>query len=401
MGRSGVLGGISATALASLAVACNPAAFDEVQRAASTRIFEAPDGFTDAHFAETMASFVATVDGVPVSRLAVSSGPGGAIAGYAGWNGTTFPNGAFLYDTCNHSGDCDVDNGVALAGIPSWRTGTPAEGRACILSTAPASGGFTVYCETLATREPVTGSRPGLDLGATAVSLGVARQVGVALLGAPGDLSGAGAIYRVPDGGAAVRIDFEPGTAPPSGALGSTIAAYPLAADRALVAASAPLAGRVVVATLFSDGTAIVNACLDDPTPGFGGALAIGDVDGDHSPDILVGNGMDAGRTDEYPGLRLVGHARGAQLRTVGRITRRGRVSRRSGRRGLRGLRVRIDAGRRRRRRERDRRRDRGRAAGRCRWPTRGRRRVRASGSGRRTFDDGCGAPFPLGSAGR
>jgi hypothetical protein len=58
--------------------------------------------------------------------------------------------------------------------------------------------------------------------------------------------------------------------------------------------------------TLRADGTADVRACIDDTAAGFGGALALGDVDDDDQPDLVVGNGTAAGRADE---IRVYGSA--------------------------------------------------------------------------------------------
>jgi hypothetical protein len=169
--------------------------------------------------------------------------------------------------------------------------------------TAPDEGGFSITCETTRLTEPIGGTMPDIDLGASGASLGVGSGVGVALLGAPRANAGAGGVFRVQDARGPTPIDLGAGTAPPGSRLGTDIAAISIDATRALVAVTAPEAGRVVVFSAMSDGSAVIHACIDDPTAGFAGSVDLGDVDGDGMPDVIVGHeteGPDA--VVVYPG---------------------------------------------------------------------------------------------------
>jgi hypothetical protein len=93
------------------------------------------------------------------------------------------------------------------------------------------------------------------------------------------------------------------GTAPPGSRLGTDVDVKSVDTTRALVAATAPEGGRVVVLSVMGDGTAEIHACIDDASDGFAGSVALGDVDGDGTNDVVVGNArMGTEEIRVYPG---------------------------------------------------------------------------------------------------
>jgi hypothetical protein len=270
------------------ATGCSPVAFEDLRDEAPIFALERPSGYPRLAFGSVLTAFGGELAGVPVSRVAVNAGPSTPILVFPGWTPNGLGLGPPLYDLCDDTADCDAGTGMGLVGVPRWRAGTPGEGEMCVFATSAAAGTITVRCES--NGGTVETLRGGLGEGFGA-SIATSESVqAVAVVGAPDAFSGAGRVWRVADAMAPEAIELPADTAPAGGRLGSAVAASALGSD-ALVAASAPDAGRVVV--LVQGPTAAdvsVRACIDDPIEGFGGALAFGDVTGDGRAELFIGS---------------------------------------------------------------------------------------------------------------
>src|SRR5690606_14544318 len=144
------------------------------------------------------------------------------------------------------------------------------------------------------------------ELGHSVAGVSVAGSaVGVAILGAPGEDGGAGALYRLEDGAAVhTRIALPVDVILRAGdRLGTQLATFALLTDTAatslvapiLVAATAEGRDRVFLIALGGDNgeESELLGCVDG-APGFGGALALGDLTGDGEPELVVGQSAGA-----------------------------------------------------------------------------------------------------------
>jgi hypothetical protein len=157
---------------------------------------------------------------------------------------------------------------------------------------APTSNALIVRCEEMPeVIERVSGPEAS-EFGHALAVLPAGYAAGELLASAPG--GGAGAVYRVSAAGGLVQLDLSAATDGGVMRLGETLAVAGLPAGEALLATRAhrPDGRRVVVARLDAAGAATVVACLDGPVA-FGGALALGDVDSDGTPDLLLGDAGD------------------------------------------------------------------------------------------------------------
>ncbi|RLB57267.1 MAG: hypothetical protein DRJ42_00785 [Deltaproteobacteria bacterium] len=284
--------GIFSMLLVLVATACNPLEFDDLANAASTRVIPRASGFTSRDpFGSVLEGYVVSVGGAAAeSRLAVGAGPGTPVVIYRGWANGDFDLAAPLSDTCDDPGDCLDSAGAALIGIPRWPLSGIETLEGCLMATAPAEGGFSMICESDPNIRSLGGAPADVALGTSGDAVAPGLDLGVAILGAPRANSGAGGVYRV-EGAMIVEIVLPPGTAPSASHLGTDLdVADGTSGTSARVAVTAPDGGRVVVFTVASDGTATVDACIDDPALGFAGSVAYGDVDGDGAPDVIVGN---------------------------------------------------------------------------------------------------------------
>jgi hypothetical protein len=267
------------------------------------------------------------------SRFVVS---GGASSAFYVWRGfedratsdTTTTglrpalNATAIYDGCRDREFCGDGASSAIAAfdvLPAGNITDEAE-FSCVAVPAGAVGmvggsadeRLLVRCETASNRILPVNVEDGIDFGASAVGLPAVRGdgcaprphgVGVALFGAPRGNAQDGALFvaRATPGIAVTEIDLGALDLPANASLGAAIAAIPLDENRALVAVSARseealAAPMVVVMTLTGSDVGVsaeVHACLGGAgiNPGFGRSVAVGDLSGDDSPEIVVGGG--------------------------------------------------------------------------------------------------------------
>lgn len=308
---------LCASALLALA-ACDPTVFDTLERDAPVVIVSTPGGTAGA-FGSRLVGYEATVRGTPVSRYATAGGEGTSFHVFFGFEGDGDDAGFRVTDAASFSGcdsnECMVGLGESIAPFPEW-TGAGGTFHGCV-AVAGSSGQIQVRCEDQVPNYQAVMGPVGERLGASAAGIDRAgHDAGVAVIGAPGAVGGDGALYRLPDGGGApIAIDLAAAMAPAGGQIGTTLA-IATTSDRALVfatrAAYAADVQRVIVGTLDVDdadvATVTIHACLEGPR-GLGGALAWGDLDGDSTPELVVGRSEEASdaRVDVYDGADLTG----------------------------------------------------------------------------------------------
>ncbi|MEM9189420.1 MAG: integrin alpha [Myxococcota bacterium] len=295
-----------------LFVACDPTVFGDLEDQAPTRVVEAPDDYPVIGYGRGLAAYKGTISGTTVSRLAVNAGENTPFVVYPGWTGTNVDLSVPLLEGCDRSGECDTGFGFSLIGIPRWRSGLADEGDLCIIQTAPASASLEVRCETTSLNEKFS-TMGGERVGASGAALPLGHIAGVAILGAPDGNARRGLLYRLPDAARPMELVIPPDTVAEGGRLGESLAVFAIDSNTAIVAAGAPGVGRVVVASIASDGMggieATVRACVDNPAGDFGAAVALEDVTGDDQPELFVGSAVSAeGRlegVEMYPGTGL------------------------------------------------------------------------------------------------
>ena len=291
------------------ATGCDPFFYSDLEDQAGVVVLESPDGYPRRGFGAVVLGFEATeADGTRVSRLVAGGDVDSPFIVYEGWDGKEPQLGRSLYDGCDDIGDCEMGAGAAFVGLNRWRAGTAAEGQVCVLVTATTSGAVIIRCENQAgTSETIMGP-PAVRFGQSATGLPTGHAAGLALIGAPDAAGGAGRIYRLPDGSPPVELSLPEEVTPSGAKVGSTLTAGAFADGTAIVVAGAPGATRALVFALAADGSAEIRACLDGGG-GYGGVVAMGDIDGDGAPEIAVASKVDAaGRAesvDVYPGSGL------------------------------------------------------------------------------------------------
>ncbi len=287
-------------ACASLAVACDPGVFEELESDAPTRVFGSIAGFEDGTFGARLASARGTfAGGVAGTRVAVTGGAGSPFAVYSMWTGTA-PELGLRADGCDHADDgCPATFGAGVAGLPAF-----AGQGLCFAITSPGSAETRVHCEGETESSVIVGpALPADELGHSIAGVPEAgHPAGVAFLGAPGAASGAGALYRLVDAGGTHTPVALPGgvVLAPGDRFGDAMAAAVVGTD-VLLAVTASGSDRVYVLEVGDDGGGVAAellACLDGPE-GFGAALAFGDLTGEGDVELVVGEALGAaGRAD-------------------------------------------------------------------------------------------------------
>jgi hypothetical protein len=284
-----------------LLFACDPTVFDRQRGDAPVFVVRAPAGRTGA-FGATLTAYTATVGGRRVSRYAVAGGPSSEYNVYFGFDGDDSDARSRIHEGIAFTGcdqeDCGVGSGASIAAFPEWRGISGSVARGCIAVAATETGLVHIRCEESERPEVVqtVAGPPGEEFGAAAVGIPIPHHaLGVAVFGAPAADSGSGGVYLLPgDGTTPVRIDLR-GTGAPTGArLGSSLAAIGQDTRSLLVALGTRSETRdhvmVVAITREPDGTITVEprACLEGES-GWGRALALGDLDRDGLPELIVG----------------------------------------------------------------------------------------------------------------
>lgn len=303
-----VLGGV---AIALALSACDPTVWDGLRGEAPVILVTGPAALGGS-FGSVLVTYETTLESGRASRYAAAGGSAladgsayrvfpfydaldGADPRFRGGDGAIFEGCAM--------GECSAGHGGSIAAFPEWVAGDGTVFHGCIAAPSTSTGNVQIRCEDMVPMFQTIAGTGGEDFGTSAAGIARARhRVGAALFGAPGASGGDGAIYRLPiGGGTPLRLDLS-GAALPSGArIGEQVAALPIS-DRTVLFASATGAGlggsdRVIVGTVDVDDASVttvaIRGCIEGPA-GYGGALAIGDLDGDGAPEIVIGSAANA-----------------------------------------------------------------------------------------------------------
>jgi hypothetical protein len=134
-----------------------------------------------------------------------------------------------------------------------------------------------------------------MGVGSSIAALPEGAAQGIAVLGAEQSGAGAGGLHVLSATGVVTPIEVPDGVLPERAGLGSAVSAAAWAeGDEVLIAAAATPGATVLVLGLHADGAVDVYACLSSEAGGFGRALAIGFIDDDEWPDIVVGSDLES-----------------------------------------------------------------------------------------------------------
>ena len=252
-----------------------------------------------------------------ISRIVATAGPGSGHAVIGVWDDGGERGREVIFDGCEELPDCERTIGTDVIGIPLWN-GL----RDCIMTSAAGERAVRIQCESdsaMILRLAVPGTA---GFGTALAAIPAGNDAGVAVVGAPesGMVAESGELWKIVDGEVSpIQLTVEGDLAVGAGAqLGAALATAALPSGDVLVAAAAPGASRVVAFRLSADPTDLTLetlGCVDATVvrpPGtelaLGGSLAVGDVDGDSTPDLVLGDPA-AGRVSVVAGTSLVGGA--------------------------------------------------------------------------------------------
>lgn len=282
-----MMGSLSALLLLPVIAGCNPTEFDDLQHDAPVKVYSATGIFDRLGYGTELVAYSGTLaSGAPASRFGTSAGIDSPYIVYDAWTNTEPGLRRIFFDGCDEPGECDASAGASLTGVPRWNGK-----RMCLIVGAPSGGDLQIRCEDeLINRIRLPGPS-GERFGAEGVGLPEGSTVGVAFIGAPG----ASKVYRLPeDGGAPIEVSMPDGVVPAGGDYGLVLSAAALAdgtvpglTDAVLLVATAPVAGRVVIAAVNATDVEVLG-CVDG-AEGHGGATAAGDLDGDGVPEVVIG----------------------------------------------------------------------------------------------------------------
>jgi hypothetical protein len=276
---------------------CVPTEFEDLRAESPTVSLAPPDDYPISGFGRVAVGYGGTLSGTFASRIALTAGGDSPLTVFPLLIGEELRLDTPVLEACDSEAPCERGAGVSVAGIPVW-----GDREMCLAITAPEMADISIRCEdNVGSFERITG--PGSQrFGYSAAGIVRDHVWGRAIFGAPA-APGGGAVYRLPDRMNPIALDLSEGMG--AGAeLGTSVAIAIVDADTVLIAASAPIGGtkRVIVATSDIDGGGVVTTrvrdCLDEPSEGWGEALAVGDLNADGIPDVAIGSGGRPGRLD-------------------------------------------------------------------------------------------------------
>lgn len=293
-----------AIVLVSLATSCDFTQYNTLMNEAGDIALSVPDGYSSQHYGAVVAGWSGTLSatGPVVSRVGITAGVDSAS--HAGsqlrilpfWDGNAVDLRTPTFVGCHVASECAMGAGSSMIGIQSWGLD-----QLCMVAGAPGGSAIQIHCETEGPMllEQLNGTA-GTGFGASLAPLPPHFAGGALVVGAPQAGTGSppsGGLFVVSGPGAA-PVPLALGAATTSAvAIGTRLASAAMPSGDVLIATTAParIASRVIVLLLHADGTPEVRACIDYDVshPNAAGAIALGDLDGDHVPDLVVGD--DAG----------------------------------------------------------------------------------------------------------
>jgi hypothetical protein len=282
-----------------LMLGCDPGVFDDIKNNTPVVDINRPDSMQFETFGTKILGYVHQNEGVLVSRLAMSSGPGTPIRVNRGWDGKTVEVTKKALDVCVDPAACDASQIVSMTPLRRW-----GEQTACMASAGPESStrpnaALNIVCESNPTQTITQDAPPGGNFGASAAQLPEAIEpLGLAIVGAPFENATDGSLYLVADDQAPVPLALSESTAVDGlqGRLGSAVAADAGEVQNVLVAATSPGANRVVVGLLTNTvATLTIHACLQGDANWTPLSLAVGNLNNESAagsylaPELVVG----------------------------------------------------------------------------------------------------------------
>lgn len=278
--------------------------FEDVSAVEDATPIEAIDRPADVSAAGTFGIVLDGYGGVlasdlPISRVVATAGPGSGHAVIGIWDGPGPRSRETLFDGCEDATDCEPGTGADVIGLPLWNGQ-----RDCVMTSSAAERTLRIQCESDSTMILRLAVPATAGFGTALDALPESNAAGVAVIGAPesGFDAEAGELWKLVAGEtSATQLTVGADSGIGAGAeLGAAVATAELPSGDVLIAAAAPGASRVVAFRLTADPTATdleTLGCIDDAVvrpPGaaleLGGSLAVGDTDGDGSPEVIVGD---------------------------------------------------------------------------------------------------------------
>lgn len=280
---------------------CDPSVFDDIKNNTPVVDINRPESMQFEAFGDKVLGYVAeeSADVLPLSRLAMSSGPATPIRVNRGWDGKTVEVTKKALELCVDPAACDASRITSMMALRRWGAQT-----ACIASAGPENANhpnaaLNIVCESNPAQTFTQDAPPGGNFGASAAQLPKAIEpLGLALVGAPFENGTDGSLYLIVDDDAPVPLTLSDGAAVDGlqGRLGSAVAADAEEVQNVLVAATSPSANRVVVGLLNNTApTLTVHACVQGDTTWTPISLAVGNLNNEGepggylAPEVVVG----------------------------------------------------------------------------------------------------------------
>jgi hypothetical protein len=289
------------------ATACIPIDFDDLRASSPTVSLAPPDDYVAGGFGRNVVGYSGDIGGTFASRIAINAGANSAYTVYPMLIGDELDLDSPTLDGCNEDIPCHLSAGRSIAALPVLGAR-----QMCVVLPEGEIGQTHVRCEDNPSSSPGIASSPtGVRLGWSSASVPVDHPFGRAIFGAPGE----GAVYVLDDDGYSA-YDIPAAALPSGGELGTNVALAVIDEDSVMVASAATEGAdkRVIITVtdVAGDGTYTTNVhdCLDETAGGWGLALAIGDLNGDSSPEVVIGSGAVEGRISVvrvYDGAQMPG----------------------------------------------------------------------------------------------